>query len=326
MSNRSPTLLPGRIYPVFNINDSLVKEKLYNDWIYKKLAQLEGMFTFKNLPEHIKPHWVNYYTFVHGKSYTFKLSDGLHQFYGANGGQLDENFYPKTVIITNPYLPELNGHHEFKLGDEAVVLHNDDYDLGVMPIIEKYAALLTENELTLKVLLTVSKRANALITGVGSSGKSNADLFINHLIDGDYASIEDKPDSLGIKVNPLVSSNVSPLTEFIELEQYLSSRLWNELGVNANFNMKRESIDSNESDLNTHSLFPFVDVMFKCRKEWADAVNEKWGTDISVELNSSWLDERRDSDVQNRKDEAEVKLVESEVEQKEGESDEFKNS
>jgi hypothetical protein len=52
--------------------------------------------------------------------------------------------------------------------------------------------------------------------------------------------------------------------------------------------MKRESINSGESQLNNDALLPLVDNMLKCRQEGFDRVNEKYGTNIKVELNSSW--------------------------------------
>jgi hypothetical protein len=52
--------------------------------------------------------------------------------------------------------------------------------------------------------------------------------------------------------------------------------------------MKRESINSGESQLNNDALLPLVDNMLKCRQDGFDKVNKKYGTNIKVELNSSW--------------------------------------
>ena len=58
--------------------------------------------------------------------------------------------------------------------------------------------------------------------------------------------------------------------------------------MNANYNMKREAINSNESQLNDDMLFPTVDDMLERRKEGIEKVNKMYGTNITVELNSSW--------------------------------------
>ena len=58
--------------------------------------------------------------------------------------------------------------------------------------------------------------------------------------------------------------------------------------MNANYNMKRESINSNESQLNNDFLLPFIDQMYFERKKSIDKINDKYGLNIVVEFNSSW--------------------------------------
>ena len=52
--------------------------------------------------------------------------------------------------------------------------------------------------------------------------------------------------------------------------------------------MKREAINSTEGELNEDGLIPLVSDMLKCRTEFADKVNDMFGTDISVELSGAW--------------------------------------
>ena len=52
--------------------------------------------------------------------------------------------------------------------------------------------------------------------------------------------------------------------------------------------MKRESLNSNETQLNDDMLHPFIDNMLKCRREALAKINEKYGTNITVEFNSAW--------------------------------------
>ena len=84
------------------------------------------------------------------------------------------------------------------------------------------------------------------------------------------------------------SNNGSYLTQFIELHQYLKGSFYNEIGLNANFNMKREALGDGESSLNEDSLLPLCDEMLRCRQEDFDKVNEMFGTNIKVEFDSSW--------------------------------------
>ena len=56
--------------------------------------------------------------------------------------------------------------------------------------------------------------------------------------------------------------------------------------------MKRESINSGESQLNNDALYPLIDDMLNSRKQAVDKVNKMFNTDISVELSSSWKDNK----------------------------------
>ena len=60
--------------------------------------------------------------------------------------------------------------------------------------------------------------------------------------------------------------------------------------------MKRESINSGESQLNNDMLLPLIDDMLKQRQEGAEKVNDMFGTSITVELASSWEDNQEEID------------------------------
>jgi hypothetical protein len=61
--------------------------------------------------------------------------------------------------------------------------------------------------------------------------------------------------------------------------------------------MKRESINSNESQLNDDMLHPLIDDMLRMRREALDQVNEMFGTNITVDFNSAWKDNEIENEV-----------------------------
>lgn len=79
--------------------------------------------------------------------------------------------------------------------------------------------------------------------------------------------------------------------QLIELLQYYKASLFNDLGLNANYNMKRERLNTQEVSMNIDALMPFVDSMLTERVEGVKRVNEMFGTDITVTLGSSWKTE-----------------------------------
>ena len=66
--------------------------------------------------------------------------------------------------------------------------------------------------------------------------------------------------------------------------------MWNELGLNSNWNAKHENITSSENMLNDDALLPLYDDMLNNWQEGFDEVNKMFGTNITVERNSSWED------------------------------------
>jgi hypothetical protein len=96
----------------------------------------------------------------------------------------------------------------------------------------------------------------------------------------------------GVEMQSPPSNNGSYLTQFIEYQQYLKGSFYNEIGLSANYNMKREAIGKGESTLDEDALLPLCDNMLTCRREDLAKVNEMYGTDISVEFSSSWLENR----------------------------------
>ena len=68
------------------------------------------------------------------------------------------------------------------------------------------------------------------------------------------------------------------------IKQYLKGSFYNEIGLNANYNMKRESINGKEAGLNEDGLTPLVVDMLNCRKKMCEEVNEMVGQNWSVKL------------------------------------------
>ena len=63
--------------------------------------------------------------------------------------------------------------------------------------------------------------------------------------------------------------------------------------------MKRESLNTSESQMNNDALLPLVDDMLKCRERAVEKVNEMFGTDISVALSSSWEDNEQEIELEH---------------------------
>ena len=96
------------------------------------------------------------------------------------------------------------------------------------------------------------------------------------------------------------------IKDLIELTQYYKSNLLAEIGLNSTFNMKRERLTENEVLLNTDELLPFVENMLFERQTAVNAVNEKYGTNITVELKSVWKTPKETNDKASETEETET--------------------
>lgn len=263
------------------------------------LARVSRMFQYKGLPDSIPHEILDRYLMNNGIACIAKVNGTLYCFYGNAGGPQDEYYRPTQFIVSNPHIkmPEGKGFsaniHIFgepNLDDtcEGVLMRNDSEWNGLYPMLARYSFLLAENTLTLRTA-DVLLRITALLSAPTDKEKAAADEFISNLEDGKLSTIGENPFFDGVRMQSPPSNNGSYLTQFIEFQQYLKGSIYNELGLSANYNMKREAIGKGESTLDEDALLPLCDDMLLARREDLKKVNELFGTDISVEFSSSWL-------------------------------------
>jgi hypothetical protein len=77
----------------------------------------------------------------------------------------------------------------------------------------------------------------------------------------------------------------------IEAHQYILAQFFQEIGVSANYNMKRERLNTAEVEMNNGALDINIFSMLKNRQEAVALINEKFGTNISVDLNFAVFNE-----------------------------------
>lgn len=264
-------------------------EKSQNVWdiITYTLTRTQSMFKWEGLPETIPERMLELYLQINGYAGFYQYYGDLYVYRGALGGEPDEYYMPTIFTIANP---AQNLNVNAKIGETCAVMKNDTFYKGLLPLIRKYASAMAENELSIRIA-SINSRIIDLITATDDRSKASAEKYIEDVEKGKLGVIASSEFMEGVKTQPYGStSNSNTITNLIELEQYLKASLFNELGLNANYNMKRESINAGESQLNNDALLPLIDTMLKCRQEGAEMVNRMFNTNISVSLASSWED------------------------------------
>ena len=262
------------------------------------LSRLQKMFRYEGLPDTIPRQYLENYLLMNGscviaKDISHPEDNNLYAFVGAAGGPPDVYYRPTLYMVANPGLKTSNQYYISPTDKEhecnAVLVRNDTMWQGLYPMMARYASLIAENLLTVRTA-DVMLRVLALITAPDDSSRLAADQFLKDIEQGHLASIAENRFLDGIRMQNPPSNNGSYLTQFIELHQYLVGSFYNEIGLNANYNMKREALSESETGLNDDSLMPLCEDMLRCRQEDMERVNSMFGTSIQVYLDSSWLE------------------------------------
>ena len=267
------------------------------------LDRLQSMFKWSGLPDTIPQKWLESYLLVDGQCAVINTDKGLFATNGGMGADPNEYYIPTKYIVTNPWLPEGSsaGKQYIIDGDEknAVLVRNDIYTVGLMPLLVKYCTQMVENDITMSIA-DIWARASVAMSAADDQTRESAELWLKRLRKGELGVIGEAPFLAGnqnesLRTNP-IGTVAGTLTDLIEYHQYLKAGLYNEIGLNSNYNMKREAIMSNETKLNDDALHPLIDTMLACRKEAAEEINKLFGTNISVEFNSAWEDNEKENE------------------------------
>lgn len=259
------------------------------------LARTRRMFKWSNLPDTIPERNLELMIQSNGHVCIAEHEGKIYAFTGSFGGVPNEYYMPTKYIVSNPYL---NFTKEYTIGEDCVIIGNDSMFLGIIPILSKYGRLLSKTELTMGMIVTLA-RAALVIDAEDESELRSALDYIDKLSRGELGIITRDRLLQGdkIQVQPGATAAANVFTNLIELCQYWRAIEFNEVGLNANWNAKRESITSSEAILNTDSLSPLCDDMKKCRLAGIELANEKFGLNMSVDFDSAWESNEKELDL-----------------------------
>lgn len=287
------------------VRDKKVSSRYYYRYL---LSRVLKMFQYKNLPDTIPHEILDRYLFEYGIACITEVEGKLLCFYGNLGGEQDAYYRPSKFIVANPHIKqdfsvEVDIVYPSQLADptmpkegtqKGVLMRNDADWVGLHPLLARYAYLLAENTLTIRTA-DVMLRVVALLTANTDKERASCLEYLKVIEKGEMGVIGNSPFFDGVKLQSPPSNNGSYLTQFIELQQYLKGSFFNEIGLVANYNMKREAIGKGESTLDTDSIFPLAENMLYTRREDIEKVNMMYGTNIEVDFSSSWLSNHLES-------------------------------
>lgn len=286
--------------------------KAYIDYM---LNRTQSMFKWENLPDTIDERTLERRLQENGFVIFCRINEdeiqpfeerrqdgGIYAMEGNYGGVLDFNGNPQYCIVAHPLLKDTK---KVRINEDCVLARNDSKMLGLLPLFYRYARAIAENDLSL-FRADQQTRATAIISANDNKGLESARRYIESIKQGDLGVvIQESKAAPSVRTQPFFTEAGNQLTNLIELEQFLKGSWFNEIGINANFNMKRETILESESDLNSEAIQPLVDQMLHERERACELINGIFGLNVSVHLHSAWNKEQKmhEGDDMNKEEE-----------------------
>lgn len=292
----------------------LNKKKSIYKYVKLMFDRTNQMFEYTGLPDTIPAYMLELFLQFNGQVCITEVNGKLYALPGGLGGAPDPYYRPTLYVLANPGLGysasltienHLPPYAKQDSQGKCVLVRNDTMMEGLFYLFSRYSTELAENDISIRSA-QINARAQVQIVATTDSEAASAKAYINALEAGKLEVVAGKPFLDGIKTNNISMTAANIIIQLIELQQYLKASWYNEIGLNANFNMKREYQSEEELQANTDVLLPLVDDMLRCREEAFRSVNEIYGTNITVKKNSSWENKQKERDTAQAQKEAEV--------------------
>lgn len=285
-------------------NDELIICKdiqaLIKNYKLTMLDRVMQMFEFEGLPSTIPKKDLLFILFTNGSATVTKVNNDLYAFRGGLGGVLNEYYLPTISIVSNPYL---RFNKSLLIGKECVVIPCDAMYQGLMPLFDKFSSLLASIDVSL-YWATINTRVPKVFETDNDNVKEAFSKFYDHLEKGDkIESIAGSSFIDGLKSFDFATSGNTDIKNLVELRQYTLAQWFQELGLNANYNMKRESLNENEINADVDILTPYIDNILENLQKGFDEVNVLYGTNIKVSKANVWKEVEREIEERNTQQE-----------------------
>lgn len=297
--------------------DILDKKASIGSYIRIMFDRTNQMFEYTGLPDSIPAYMLEYYLQVGGHVCITEVNGTLYALPGGLGGAPDPYYRQTLYVVANPGLGYsaslriLNHLPPFAKQDsqgDCVLIKNDTNMESLFYVFSRYATQLAENDVSIRSA-QINSRQQSLISAGTDREVAAANAYLDALVDGKLIAVGEQQFLDGIKAVNLSSQSANGIIQLIELQQYLKASWYNEIGLNANFNMKREYLSEEEIRTSTDVLLPLVDDMLRCREDALSVVNKTYGTSISVKKNSSWENKQDELDSAQDQADADVKAT-----------------
>ena len=268
------------------------------NYIQYMFDRTNTMFRYSGLPDTIPEPMLEYMLQIYGSVGIIEHKGDIYAIRGEFGGAPDPYYRPTMFVAANPalglesnyrvvtHLPPYDKETWLKM-PPCVRFLNDSQILGLLPLFSRYAWQMTENDISIRCAQINIRSQHIIVADTGPEIES-ASQFMKNLEDGHLSAIMKTKFAEGVSITNVATGQSNMVMQLIELQQYLKASWYNEIGLNSNFNMKSQYISSEEINSSADIMLPLIDNMFEQRQQAVEAINQWFGTSISVEKDSAW--------------------------------------
>lgn len=260
---------------------------LFSRFKKKLVNTVCSTFQWENLPESIDETYLNTTLIECGKIGFIKHNDKLYCVRGDVGGGINAYEKPTEFIYANVVLG--SGNPTIKKDIAVIFLSTFDtipstHSGGLSMLIDSTATILADNTLSLNIAQKNS-RLMLIASADNEQTANSAENTLKAMYNGEPYKVANKRYQDSFEVNPLLSVRpAETIRQLIETHQYTWSAFLQELGINSNFNLKRERLVSSEVELNGECLDTLIDDIESNVNRGVEMVNSMFGTDIKFHI------------------------------------------
>lgn len=280
---------------IFKTPRKLSFEKLYRYYFDFILRLLYRVIIFEGIPKTVDETFFKLILYTCGRSCFLEgnvVGEG-EELLALNCSRADTpNVYymPRKALVNNPRLKK---SYTVTPGEDCEIVYlseADRYNLsgisgGLYRLIERTATMLADNDIS----INIAQKNTRLVNLVSADTQNTVDSIravIASMYEGDptivvKSSLVDKLQGIPILQN---TSNTN-LVELIEVQQYIISHFYEQIGITTHDQMKRERLITAEINDNIDLAFLNIDDILASITEGLERVNAMFGTNITCKLN-----------------------------------------
>ena len=323
------------LYGISNVYDGVCDVQqnfqLYFDLLTNKCCNL---FKWEGLPDTVDERFLNLQLILNGKICFTKIDGKLYALNGNVGGEPNVYYEPTQFIVANPVLGSKTVRIRQKDGSNSIegldgvlvaltdIDYMDDRGMkgGLYRLIYQTAGLLADNVSSLNCS-QINGRVAQLWTTDNDTEARTVEEVVRDMYKGHPYRIltQDLVSKIGV-VPAAQTGQTNTLLNLIEAHQYILASFFNEIGIPSTWNMKRERVNTAETELMTGSLDVNVYNMEKNLQKGAELINELFSENISVRFNEEIIEDEGEPDGEpeiNNVPEVKEEAPQEEVEDKE---------